>query len=194
MSDTQTIESTTRTVDGRSVPVAGTYEVDQAHSTVEFVARHLMVSKVRGRFDDYTATIRIAERPEDSTVDVTIQAASISTGDAARDGHLTTGDFLEVDTYPTIEFTTRSVRAKGSTWAVDGDLTLHGVTKPVTLAVEFGGAATDPWGNTKAFFSASTEIDREHFGLTWNQPLANGGVLVGKKVRIELEIEAAPVA
>ncbi len=193
MAHTQTFEAT-RTVDGHDVPATGAWSVDQAHSTVEFVARHLMVSKVRGRFNDYEATIDVGERPEDSTVAVTIAAGSISTGDAARDAHLTGADFLDVERYPTITFTTRSVRATGSAWAVDGDLTLHGVTKPVTLAVEFGGTATDPWGNTKAFFSATSEIDREDFGLTWNQPLANGGVLVGKKLRIELEIEAAPGA
>jgi polyisoprenoid-binding protein YceI len=192
MADTTTIELT-REVDGHSVPAAGSWSVDQAHSTVEFVARHLMVTKVRGRFGDYDAAITIAERPEDSKVDVTIQAASITTGDPGRDGHLVGGDFLDVEQYPTITFASKTVRPTGaSNWDVDGDLTVHGVTKPVTLAVEFGGVATDPWNNTKAFFSASTEFDREDFDLTWNQPLAGGGVLVGKKVRVELEIQATP--
>jgi polyisoprenoid-binding protein YceI len=192
MADTTTIELT-REVDGHSVPAAGSWSVDQAHSTVEFVARHLMVTKVRGRFGDYDAAITIAERPEDSKVDVTIQAASITTGDPGRDGHLVGSDFLDVEQYPTITFASKTVRPTGaSNWNVDGDLTVHGVTKPVTLAVEFGGVATDPWNNTKAFFSASTEFDREDFDLTWNQPLAGGGVLVGKKVRVELEIQATP--
>ena len=190
MADSKTIELT-RVVDGHSVPAAGTWSVDQAHSTVEFVARHLMVTKVRGRFAEYDAAITIAEQPEDSKVDVTIQAASITTGDPGRDGHLTSPDFLDVENYPTIAFASKSVRPTGSTtWNVDGDLTVHGVTNPVTLTVEFGGVATDPWDNTKAFFSASTEFDRESFGLTWNQPLAGGGVLVGKKIRVELEIQA----
>jgi polyisoprenoid-binding protein YceI len=194
MADTKTRELT-RVVDGHTVPAAGTWSVDQAHSTVEFVARHLMVTKVRGRFSDYDAAITIAETPEDSKVDVTIQAASITTGDPGRDGHLTSADFLDVENYPTIAFASTKVRPTGSsTWNVDGDLTVHGVTKPVTLTVEFGGVATDPWDNTKAFFSASTEFDRESFGLTWNQPLAGGGVLVGKKVRVELEIQATPSA
>ena len=194
MADTQTIELT-RTVDGHSVPATGSWTVDQAHSTVEFVARHLMVTKVRGRFSEYDAAITIAERPEDSKVDVTIQAASITTGDPGRDGHLTSADFLDMEQYPTITFASKTVRSAGaSTWEVDGDLTVHGVTNPVTLAVEFGGVATDPWDNTKAFFSASTEFDRDSFGLTWNQPLAGGGVLVGKKVRVELEIQATPSA
>jgi polyisoprenoid-binding protein YceI len=194
MADTKTIELT-REVDGHSVPAAGSWSVDQAHSTVEFVARHLMVTKVRGRFADYDASIKIGERPEDSSVGVTIQAASISTGDPGRDGHLVSADFLDVENYPTIDFVSKTVQATGaSTWDVEGDLTVHGVTKPVTLNVEFGGVATDPWNNAKAFFSASTEFDRESFGLTWNQPLAGGGVLVGKKVRVELEIQATPTA
>jgi polyisoprenoid-binding protein YceI len=192
MADTKTTELT-RAVDGHTVPAAGTWSVDEHHSTVEFVARHLMVTKVRGRFSDYDAAITIADRPEDSRVDVTIKAASITTGDPGRDGHLVSADFLDVEKYPTIDFTSKAVRPTGaSTWDVDGDLTVHGVTKPVTLTVEFGGVATDPWDNTKAFFSASTEFDRESFGLTWNQPLAGGGVLVGKKVRVELEIQATP--
>jgi len=192
MADTKTIELT-REIDGHTVPAAGSWSVDQAHSTVEFVARHLMVTKVRGRFSDYDAAITIAERPEDSSVNVTINAASITTGDAARDGHLVSGDFLDVEQHPAITFASTGVRPTGpSTWSVDGNLTVHGVSNPTTLNVEFGGVATDPWGNTKAFFSASTEFDRESFGLTWNQPLAGGGVLVGKKVRVELEIQAAP--
>jgi polyisoprenoid-binding protein YceI len=192
MADTKTTDLT-RVVDGHSVPAEGSWSVDPAHSTVEFVARHLMVTKVRGRFSDYDAAITIGERPEDSKVDVTIRAASITTGDPARDGHLVSADFLDVENYPTITFASTGVRSDGgNTWQVDGDLTVHGVTRPVTLAVEFGGVATDPWDNTKAFFSAATEFDRETFGLTWNQPLAGGGVLVGKKVRVELEIQAAP--
>jgi polyisoprenoid-binding protein YceI len=194
MADAQTIELT-RVVDGREVPAAGTWTVDEHHSTVEFVARHLMVTKVRGRFGDYDASITIAEKPEDSKVDVTIRTASLTTGDTGRDGHVTSADFLDVENHPTITFASTGVRPTGgSTWDVDGDLTVLGVTKPVTLTVEFGGVATDPWGNSKAFFSASTEFDRESFGLTWNQPLAGGGVLVGKKVRVELEIQATPSA
>jgi polyisoprenoid-binding protein YceI len=194
MADTETIELT-RVVDGHEVPAAGTWTVDEHHSTVEFVARHLMVTKVRGRFGDYDAAITIAEKPEDSKVDVTIRTASLTTGDTGRDGHVLSADFLDVENHPTITFASTGVRPlSASTWDVAGDLTVHGVTKPVTLAVEFGGVATDPWGNSKAFFSASTEFDRESFGLTWNQPLAGGGVLVGKKVRVELEIQATPSA
>ena len=191
MSET-TVSPSTRVVDGHTVPAAGTWTVDRSHSTVEFVVRHLMVAKVRGRFAEYDAEIHIGERPEDSRVDVTINASSITTGEDARDAHLRSPDFLDVESYPTLVFATRAVHAtSGDTWAVDGDLTIHGVTKPVTLSVEFGGVATDPWDNEKAFFTASTEFDREDWGLTYNQPLTGGGVLVGKKIRVELEIEAA---
>ncbi|HEX4492451.1 MAG TPA: YceI family protein [Acidimicrobiia bacterium] len=194
MAETTTVDAT-RVVENRTVPTTGRWSVDNHHSTVEFVARHLMVTKVRGRFLDYDAAIDIAERPEDSRVDVTIQAGSISTGDEGRDGHVVGADFLDVEQYPTLTFHSTAIRPTGaSTWRVDGDLTIHGVTRPTVLDVEFGGVASDPWGNTKAFFSASTEIDREDFGLTWNQPLAGGGVLIGKKVRIELEVQATPAA
>ena len=190
MSDTTQATPTVRTVDGRTVPPAGTYSVDASHSTVEFVARHLMVTKVRGRFADYAVELHIAEVPEQSRVDVVIQSASISTGDAGRDGHVSSPDFLDVAQYPTLEFHSTSVTPAGGEWSVTGDLTIHGVTRPVELAVTFGGLAEDPWGNQRAFFSASTEFDREDFGLSWNQPLAGGGVLIGKKVKVELEIQA----
>jgi len=185
----------TRTVAGHPVPAQGQWSVDAAHSTVEFVARHLMVTKVRGRFTDYQADVTIAEVPEDSSVNVTIQVASVSTGDESRDGHLKSADFFDAETYPTITFASTAVRATGdSSWKVDGDLTIRDTTKPVTLDVEFGGVATDPWGNDKALFEASTEVDREDWGLTWNQPIAGGGVLVSKKIKLELEIQAAKVA
>jgi len=187
--------ATTRTVAGHPVPAVGQWSVDAAHSTVEFVARHLMVTKVRGRFTDYTADVTIADVPEDSSVNVTIQVASVSTGDEGRDGHLKSADFFDAETYPTITFASTRVQATGDTsWKVDGDLTIRDTTKPVTLDVEFGGVATDPWGNDKALFEASTEVDREDWGLTWNQPIAGGGVLVSKKIKLELEIQAAKVA
>ena len=182
-----------RTVDGRTVPAAGAWTVDHSHSSLEFVARHLVVTKVRGRFTDWSAEIVIGERPEDSRVDVTIAAASVTTGDAGRDGHLTSPDFLDVEKFPTLTFRTTGVApAADGHWSVTGDLTIVGTTRPVTLDVEFGGVSTDPWGNAKAAFSATTEFDREAFGVTWNQALEAGGVLVGKRVRIEIEIQASP--
>jgi len=191
MSDTTTT-TPTRTVDGRNVPAAGTWAVDTTHSTVDFVVRHLAVAKSRGRFAEWDATFVVAERPEESSVTATFQAASISTGDDTRDGHLQSPDFLDVEHFPTVTFVSTSVTpVNDATWSVVGDLTIHGTSKPVTLTVEFAGVTTDPWGTDKAFFSASTEFDREDWGLTYNAPLASGGVLIGKKVKIEIEIEAA---
>jgi polyisoprenoid-binding protein YceI len=188
---TDTTAEALRVIDGRPVPAAGTWTVDTAHSTVGFVARHLMVTKVRGHFSEYSADLTIGERPEDSRVDVTIQVASVSTNDEGRDGHLRSGDFFDAETYPTIRFASTSVEpVSEDQWKVTGDLTVRDVTKPVVLDVEFAGVSQDPWGNTRAGFSARTEIDREDFGLTWNQPLAGGGVLVGKRVTIELDIQA----
>ncbi len=185
-----TTPAPSRTVDGRNVPTAGTWNVDASHSTVGFVARHLMVTKVRGSFTDYSIELVIADRPEDSTVAVTIQAASFSTGDATRDGHVISPDFLDAEGFPAITFNSTSVKPAGDTWSVTGDLTIHGVTRPVVLDVEFGGVATDPWGGTRAFFSATTEFDRNDFGITFNQPLASGGVLLGKTIKVELEVSA----
>lgn len=185
------VSPTVRIVDGRPVPPAGTWNLDPAHSSVSFTARHLMVSKVRGHFSDYTADIRIAERPEDSRVDVTVQLASVTTGDEKRDGHLTSPDFFDVANHPTMTFHTTKVEAvSDDEWKVTGDLTIREVTQPAVLNVEFAGVSQDPWGSTRAGFSATTEIDRESFGLTWNQALEGGGVLVGKKVKVEIEVEA----
>lgn len=183
--------SAVREVQGQELPAAGTYAIDQSHSTVEFVARHLMISKVRGRFADFEGTVRIADDPVESSVEVTIDAASISTGDDTRDGHLRGADFFDVEQYPTPAFHSTGVeQGRGGTWRVRGDLTVRDVTRPVVLEVEFEGASTSPWGDQRIGFTASTEIDREEWGLTWNQALEAGGVLVGRKVRIELAVQA----
>ena len=182
---------TARTIDGRQVPAAGKWQIDKSHTTVGAVARHLMFSKVRGRFTEFSGTITVAEQPEDSSVEVSIDAASIDTGDAQRDGHLTSADFLDVENYPTLDFRSTLVEAGGDGWTVTGDLTIRSTTRPVELAVEFEGVGTDPWGNDKAVFSATTEINREEFGMVWNAPLEAGGVLVGKTLKIELDVQAA---
>jgi polyisoprenoid-binding protein YceI len=177
--------------DAPPLPRPGTWVIDTSHSAVEFVARHLMVSKARGRFDDFHGELHVADRPEDSSVTVEIAAASVSTGDPRRDGHLASADFFDVERYPTITFRSTGVRPVGGTrYEVDGELTVHGVTRPVTLDTEYKGSARDPFGSDKVLFSASTEVDREDFGLTWNKSLETGGVLIGKKVRIELEVQA----
>jgi polyisoprenoid-binding protein YceI len=173
-----------------SVP-AGTWVVDTAHSTVGFVARHMMVAKVRGRFKDFTADIVVAENPLDSRVDATVQMASVDTNDESRDNHLRTNDFFDIENHPTMTFRTTSIEPDGDDYKLNGDLTIRGVTKPVTFDLEIGGAGKDPWGNTKAGFSATTTINRKDFGVEWNAPLETGGVIVGDKVTIELDIEAA---
>ena len=180
----------TRPYQGGVVPAAGVYDLDQAHTTVEFVARHLMITKVRGRFATFSGSINVAEVPEESSVEVTIDAASIQTSQDQRDAHLRSADFFDTDTYPHLTFKSTSVALDGDDWKVTGDLTVRDVTRPVVLTVEFDGANTTPWGTQAVAFSASTEIDREDWGLTYNQTLETGGVVVGKKVRIELNVEA----
>ncbi|MDG4774009.1 YceI family protein [Solwaraspora sp. WMMD792] len=184
-------DQTTREWNGITIPTAGTYELDQAHRRVGFVARHMMVSKVRGEFTDATATITVAEDPLQSSVTAVLQAASINTGQADRDAHLRGGDFLDVEKFTTIEFrSTGIVSHSGNEFVLAGDLTVKDVTRPVELAVEFEGAGRSPFGQDIFGFTASTEIDREEFGLTWNVALETGGVLVGKKIKIEIEGEA----
>ena len=172
------------------VPAAGNWQIDRSHTSVEFVARHLMIAKVRGRFTDVAGTIEIGDVPEQSSAHVTIQAASIATGDDGRDAHLRSADFLDVERFPTLEFHSSKVTKEGSQWLLAGDLTIRDATRPVVLEVEFDGAATDPWGNSKIAFTATTQVNREDFGLTWNAPLEAGGVVVGPKVRIDLNVEA----
>jgi polyisoprenoid-binding protein YceI len=191
MTDTTSTTPAARVVDGRTVPAAGVWAVDPSHSSVAFIARHMMVAKVRGNFSSYTVDLTIAEDPTQSSLSVSIDAGSVDTKDDARDGHVRSADFFDVEQFPTIDFTSTSVApGQGDNWVIGGDLTIHGVTKPVELAVELSGVAADPWGNDRAIYEASTEIDREDFGLTYNQALAGGGVLVGKKVKIELDIES----
>ena len=181
----------TREYQGLQIPEAGTYTLDKGHTTVEFVGRHLMITKVRGRFTDFDGNVVIGESPERSSVEVTIDAASVSSGDEKRDGHLRSPDFLDVEQYRHITFRSTSVEVnRGGTAKVTGDLTVRDVTRPVTLDVEFDGAAPDPWGGQRLGFTASTEIDREDWGLTWNVALETGGVLVGKKVRLEFNVQA----
>lgn len=188
-----TIETTplTRTVDGTELPAPGTYALDASHTHVGFSVRHLMVSKTKGRFADFAGTITIAEDPLESSVEVEIQVPSVDTRDETRDGHLKSADFLDADAFPTITYRSTKVNPAGKgTWKVEGDLTVRGVTLPVPLEVTFEGGAKDPWGGARIGFTARTELDREAFGLTWNQTLETGGVLVGKQVKIDIEAEA----
>ena len=183
--------SVLRTRDDRVIPAAGVYEIDPAHTSVEFVARHLMITKVRGRFSDVRGQITIDEVPEKSHVQVEIGVASLSTGNDDRDAHLKNADFFDVEHHPTITFASTGVKPlRENTWELVGDLTVHGTTKPVTLQVDFDGGGASPMGDERIGFSAATEVNREDFGLTWNVALETGGFLVGKTARIELAVQA----
>jgi polyisoprenoid-binding protein YceI len=188
---TSSIDAVTRDWDGLTIPAAGTYALDVAHKRVGFVARHMMVSKVRGEFNEATATITVAEDPLQSSVVATIQAASVDTTQADRDAHLRSPEFLDAEKFPTLEFRSTGVKSRsGSEFVLVGELTIKDVTRPVELEVEFEGVGRSPFGQDIFGFSASTEIDREEFGLTWNVALETGGVLVSRKIKIEIEGEA----
>jgi polyisoprenoid-binding protein YceI len=183
--------ASTREFEGLQIPAAGTYQLDAAHKRVGFVVRHLMVSKVRGNFAEADATITIAEDPLQSSVTASIVTASVQTGNVDRDNHLRTGDFFEAEKYPEITFRSTGIKSHaGAEFVLDGELTIKDVTKPVELVVEFEGATTSPYGQQVFGFSATTEIDREDWGLTYNMALESGGVMIGKKVKIEIEGEA----
>jgi polyisoprenoid-binding protein YceI len=172
--------------------VAGTWAIDPVHSEVSFTVRHMMVSKVRGRFDTFDGTIVTGTDPLSSTVNATVDLASINTGQEQRDAHIRSGDFFEVEKHPHMTFASTGVRANGDDFLLDGDLTLKGVTKPVTFKLEVNGIGPDAYGGTRIGFSATTEINRSEFGVSFNGPIPGvpGGVAVSEKVTINLEIEA----
>ena len=180
-----------RTWNGISLPAPGTFTIDPAHSRVGFVAKHLMVTKVRGAFAEVDGSVVIGEDPTQSHAEATMQAASISTGSPDRDAHVRSGDFLDVETYPVVSYRSTGITAvSGDEFTVDGELTIRDVTRPVRLVVEIEGPAGDPWGGERIALTARGEIDREEFGLTWNVALEGGGVLVSKKVVLEIEAQA----
>jgi polyisoprenoid-binding protein YceI len=171
------------------------WDIDVGHSAVHFWVRHLVISKVHGRFAKWSGTIELdAQDLTRSSVEVKIDAASIDTQVADRDTHLRSPDFLDVAKYPELSFRSRKIEKAGAGYRVTGDLTLHGVTRQVVLDAEFGGTAKDPWGNERSAFEAKTTLDRRDYGLTWNAALEAGGVLVGEKVEISIEVEAVKKA
>lgn len=185
---TMTSTATTIEIPGYRV---GTWKVDTAHSEVGFSIRHLMISKVKGKFERFDATFVTAEDPLDSRVTASAEVASITTNEPNRDAHLRTGDFFEAETHPTIDFASTGVRVEGGDFKVDGDLTIRGTTKPVTFDFDFGGFGGDPYGNYKGGATAKAVVNREDFGLTYNAALETGGVLLGDQVTITLELQAA---
>jgi polyisoprenoid-binding protein YceI len=188
MSDTTV---TSRTIDGVELPAAGTYAIDEAHTHVGFAVRHMAVSKVRGQFAKVDGTLVVGENPTESSITVTIDANSVDTRDETRDNHVRTADFLDVENHPSITFTSTAVHPSDpGSWKVNGDLTIRGTTRPVVLDVNLEGVVQDPFGNHRVGFSASTEINRDDFGVSFGAVLEAGGSVVAKKVTIEIEAEA----
>jgi polyisoprenoid-binding protein YceI len=188
MADT---DVTSRTVNGVEYPAVGTYAIDPSHTELGFAVRHMAVSKVRGRFSTFEGTLELAEDPKDSKVSVTIEAGSVDTRDENRDGHLKTNDFFDVENHPTWTFVSTSIAPEGGTeFKVVGDLTIRGVTKSVTLDASLEGVVKDPYGNHRVGFSASTTINREDFGVAFGAVMEAGGLVVAKKVDIQIEAEA----
>jgi polyisoprenoid-binding protein YceI len=169
---------------------AATWNIDPIHSEVGFSVRHMMVSKVRGRFTNFSGQIVTADDPTQSSVTAEIDLSSINTGQEQRDAHIRSADFFEVETYPTMAYKSRGIRVEDGEYVVDGDLTLKGVTKSVPLRLELNGFGPDPYGGLRAGFTATGEINRSDFNVSFNAPLSNGGVVVGEKVTLQLEIEA----
>ncbi|MEP6477121.1 MAG: YceI family protein [Actinomycetota bacterium] len=176
-----------------TLPPAGTYELDPTHSTIEFVARH-MISKVRGRFTEFTGTVEVGETPEAGSVQVEVVASSVTTHMEQRDTHLKSGDFFDLETHPTFSFRSTAVRVTGDdTFELDGDLTIKDITNPVTFKGEYLGWGPDMEGNPLFAASAKTTVEREDWDMTWNMAVETGGFLVSKKVDIEVEVEAHKV-
>jgi len=170
--------------------VAGKWAIDPVHSEVGFSVRHMMVSKVRGRFAEFSGEIVTGQNPLESSVSADIQLSSIITGQEQRDQHIRSADFFDVEKYPTMTYRSTGVRADGGDYIVDGDLTLKGVTKSVALKLELNGFGPDAYGGTRAGFTATGEINRKDFNVSFDAPLQNGGVVVADKVTVQLEIEA----
>lgn len=175
--------------------LTGTWTIDASHSRLGFSAKHAMVTTVRGSFKDFEGTLVLdGSDPSQSSATVTIKTASFDSGVADRDGHVRGADFLDVENFPTLTFTSTKVVQDGDEYVMTGDLTIKGVTRAVDLALEFEGSQKDPWGNDRAGFSGETTISRKDFGLTWNVALDKGGVLVSDKVKIQLDVSAIKTA
>jgi polyisoprenoid-binding protein YceI len=184
-----TTTTPTRTVAGHVLPAAGIWDIEPGHTDVSFIGRHFMVTKVRGRFTGVTGAVVIAENLTDSSVDVTIDMTTVESGSAARDEHLRSAELFDVERYPQATFRSTTVDWSGAIGTIHGDLTIHGVTKRVSLQVTFEGYARDPWGYDRAIYSARTKVNREDFGITWNMTVETGGVLVSKDIQIEIDLE-----
>jgi polyisoprenoid-binding protein YceI len=181
--------SATQIIDGVEVPVTGTWSIDPGHTEVGFVGRHLGLAKTRGRFTGVDGTVHVAADPTASTIDVTIDMASVESGSTSRDDNLRSANWFDVDNHPTARFRSTAITVDGSGATATGDLTIRGITRPVVLDVEYLGHARDPWGNDRAAFSATATINREDFGITNDMALDTGRLLVSKRIQLELELE-----
>jgi polyisoprenoid-binding protein YceI len=175
---------------GAELPAAGRWQIDPGHTEVAFIGRHFMLTKVRGRFTGVTGAIVVAEEPGETTAEVIIDMASVESGSQARDDHLRSADFFDAARHPTATFRGRAARWQGTRGLLAGELTIRGLTRPVTLQAGYLGHVADPWGGQRAIFTAEGTLNREDWGLTWNMPLDGGGLLVSKDIRIEIEAEA----
>jgi polyisoprenoid-binding protein YceI len=190
MSDTNTAAAATRMLAGAKLPAPGRWQIDPGHTEVAFIGRHFMLTKVRGRFTGVTGAIVVAEEPGESTAEVIIDMASVESGSQARDDHLRSADFFDAARHPTATFRGRAARWQGTRGLLAGELTIRGITRPVSLQAGYLGHVADPWGGQRAIFTAEGTLNREDWGLTWNMPLDGGGLLVSKDIRIEIEAEA----
>lgn len=190
MTDTNTAATATRILAGTELPASGRWQIDPGHTEVAFIGRHFMLTKVRGRFTGVTGAITVAEDPGESTVEVTLDMASVESGSQARDDHLRSPDFFDVTRHPAAAFAGRAAGWQGTRGQLTGNLTIRGITRPLTLQAEYLGHVADPWGGQRAIFTAQGTLNREDWDLTWNMPLDGGGLLVSKDIRIEIEAEA----
>ena len=190
--DTETSTAAAASPNPELAALTGDYTLDPAHSTVGFVARHAMVTNVKGKFNDFTGSLHLdGGDPSKSTASIDVKMDSIDTGSADRDGHLKSSDFFTIDEFPTMTFRSTSAEALGGDdYRITGDLTILGVTKPLTIDLEFNGAAKDPFGNERVGFEGKAEILRSEWGLTWNAALETGGVLVSDKIKLNFDISA----
>ncbi|MEU5277832.1 YceI family protein [Streptomyces asoensis] len=190
--DTETTAAATATVSPELAALTGAYTIDPAHSTIGFVARHAMVTNVKGKFNEFTGALHLdGTDPSKSSASIDVTMDSIDTGSADRDGHLKTADFFKTDEFPQMTFRSTAAQALGGDdYRITGDLTILGVTKPLTIDLEFNGAAKDPFGNERVGFEGKAEILRSDWGLTWNAALETGGVLVSDKIKLNFDISA----
>ena len=190
MTGTTPASAPTRTVAGTELPAPGRWQIDPDHTELAFIGRHFMLTKVRGRFTAVSGAIVVADDPGESTAEVTIDMASVDSGSQDRDNHLRSPDFFDTGRHPTASFSGRAAGWQGPRGLLAGELTIRGITRPVTLQAEYLGHVADPWGGQRAVFTAEGTLNREDWGLTWNMPLDNGGLLVSREIRIEIEAEA----